>query len=123
MKILSKKYRNLFLGLFALILIFSACKKEEAALPEVRLFRPVQTDQMFTTGGNWLKVNWSAIKGAKGYFVELSRDSFATIFKTTEVDTSFVLFHNLQWNTLYQVQVTALANDAQFNSKPSFVLL
>lgn len=122
MKILSKNYRNLFLCMLALIIVLAACKKEEDVLPKVRLFRPVQISDMFTSGGNWLKVNWSDIKEAKGYLVELSRDSFATTpIATAQVDTSFVLFQNLLWNTIYQVQVTALADDPQYNSEPSFL--
>jgi hypothetical protein len=96
---------------------FAACKKD-STFEQVRLFRPVVKDAL-ESGGNWVRASWQPIKDAKSYTVQLSRDTFRTILKSVNLDTTVYLFDNLEWNKMYQVQVRANAADTNFNSKMS----
>lgn len=106
-------------GLVACLVVmaFAACKKDQT-FEQVRLFRPVVKDAL-ESGGNWIRASWQPIKDAKSYTVQLSRDTFRTILKSVNLDTTVYLFENLEWNKMYQVQVRAIAADTNFNSKYS----
>jgi hypothetical protein len=111
-------YRNLILTGSVIVLLFSACRKTED-LGEARLFRPVM--KALESEGNWVRATWQPIKDAKSYSVQISKDTFKTYVQDVVVDSNSVLFSNLLWNQLYQVQVKAIANDTAFNSKVSFL--
>jgi hypothetical protein len=111
-------YRNLILTGSVIVLLFSACRKTED-LGEARLFRPVM--KALESEGNWVRATWQPIKNAKSYSVQISKDTFKTYVQDVVVDSNSVLFSNLLWNQLYQVQVKAIANDTAFNSKVSFL--
>jgi len=115
---MNKKYLNIktiLITLFVGIIWIAGCKKEET-LPEApRLFRPVVNGQI-TGSGNWLGASWTKVKGATGYVAEISRDSFKTVASSKTVDTNSAIFENLEWLTIYQIQVKALAADETKNS-------
>lgn len=99
------------IGMFML----NACEPEEEELPEVRLFRPSSTE--IKSSGTWFSAEWRKIKGAVSYTAEVSVDSFETNYLTAEVDTSYVLFENLDESTTYFVRVRANDEDPEFSSK------
>ena len=115
---MNKKYLNIkivFIALFLGIIMVAGCKKEET-LPEApRLFRPVVSGEIVGSG-NWLSASWTKVKGATGYTAEISRDTFKTVTKSVTVETNSATFENLEWLTIYQVQVRANASVETKNS-------
>jgi hypothetical protein len=103
----------LFISL-AVTLVFIACKKIDDPGEAPRLFRPVIKDAL-ESNGNWIKGSWQAVAGAASYTAQLIKDS--VVVKSMVVDTNAVLFENLKWETLYQVQVKANAADTAKSSK------
>ncbi|GAA4443089.1 DUF4957 domain-containing protein [Pontibacter saemangeumensis] len=112
--------KNVFFGLFAALLLLTACEKDEELVGPDRLFRPVQKGLM-ESQGNWIMASWQKDKEAIAYKVELSRDTFKTIALTLEVDTNQVLLEDLEWDQLYQIQVQALAQDPAKSSGMAFL--
>lgn len=98
----------------------SACTKIEELGEAPRLFRPVLKESL-VADGNWIKASWQAVKGATSYTAQISTDTFKTIAATLKVDSNYVLFENLKWEKLYQVQVRANALDTAKNSGISFL--
>ncbi|MFD3000679.1 DUF5123 domain-containing protein [Pontibacter toksunensis] len=120
---MNKKYfkiQNIFFGLFAAVLLLTACEKEEELVGPDRLFRPVQKGLM-ESQGNWIMASWQKNKDAVSYKVEISRDTFKTIDLSLEVDTTTVLLEDLEWDQLYQIQVQALAADPSKNSGMAYL--
>ncbi|MCO6488811.1 MAG: DUF4957 domain-containing protein [Phaeodactylibacter sp.] len=123
MKILNFRIYGLFLALAAGIILMSGCKEEET-FAKTRLFRPVLNEELMAEL-NTIIVNIGNIREAVSYTLEVSRDTFATIDYTVEVDTHYVVLSEavlgdeLLWNTLYQVRATAHAADPAFDSKES----
>lgn len=111
--------RDFSFGLFAVLALFTACKKIAVEEPS-RLFRPTLKDQLISEG-NYITASWQDIKEATSYIVQISRDTFRTIDATMQIDTNIVTFENLKWNQSYQVQVRANAADTAFNSRMSFL--
>ncbi|MBF9255058.1 DUF5123 domain-containing protein [Pontibacter sp. 172403-2] len=112
--------KYIFLGLISALLLLTACEKEEELTGPDRLFRPVQKGLM-ESQGNWISASWQKNKGAVAYKVEISRDTFKTIDYSVEVDTNAIVFEDLLWDQLYQIQVQALAQDPSKNSGLSFL--
>src|SRR5687768_13395912 len=107
--------KKLSFAAFLLIVVLAACEKTDT-LQEVRLFRPVAKTAL-ESQGNWIKASWQPIKGATGYTVQISRDTFRTILESVFVaDTTVYTFDSLEWNKLYQVQVRANAAYTVYNS-------
>lgn len=110
---------------FLVMSIFLACEPEEN-YPRTRLFQPVLNEDLYSVE-NTIVVNLGNLKEATGYLVEVSRDSFETVDYSLEIDTNFVVLNEeilgeeLLWFTIYQVQVTAYADDTEYNSLPSFL--
>ncbi|WP_117173060.1 DUF4957 domain-containing protein [Mariniflexile rhizosphaerae] len=125
-----KTNNNLFniktiLFLCLIVTMFNACDKDDDKIyDKTRLFRPVLNQNLFSEG-NTIVVNMGKLKGAVGYTIEVSRDTFATIEYTILSDTNYVevnentVGEELFWNTIYQVRATAHEADAQFDSKIS----
>jgi hypothetical protein len=107
------KKKILFISL-AVTLVFIACKKIDDPGEAPRLFRPVIKDAL-ESNGNWIKGSWQAVSGAVSYTAQLIKDS--VVVQSLVVDTNAVLFENLKWEALYQVQVKANAADTAKNSK------
>lgn len=109
----------------SVMVIFLACEPEEY-YPRTRLFQPVLNEDLYSVE-NTIVVNLGNLKESVGYLIEVSRDSFATVEYTLEVDTNYVVLNEeilgeeLLWFTIYQVQVTAYADDSAYNSLPSFL--
>jgi hypothetical protein len=114
MKIKNIAIRNLFLGLFTATLVLTACKKTDL-MEAPRLFRPVLKGSL-VSDANYITASWQAIKGAKNYTLQLSRDTFKTIDLSIDLDTTAYTINNLKWNQLYQLQVRANAPDSSHNS-------
>ncbi|MCR8666782.1 DUF4957 domain-containing protein [Aestuariibaculum sp. M13] len=113
----------LFLSL--IVTMFNACDKDdEGSYDKTRLFRPVLNQPLFAEG-NSIVVNMAKLKGAVGYTIEVSRDTFQTIEYTIPSDTNYVEINannvgeELFWNTIYQVRATAHEADPQYDSKIS----
>lgn len=113
------------LFLFAIVGLFNACDKDDdETYDKTRLFRPVLNEPLFAEG-NTIVVNMGKLKGAVGYTIEVSRDTFQTIEYTIPSDTNYVEINEnnvgeeLFWNTIYQVRATAHEADAEFDSKVS----
>src|SRR5665647_1707303 len=92
----------LLLGILAL-----GCKKNEQLAEAPRLFRPVLTGTI-DGAGNWLRAQWTKVKGAVNYTAEISRDSFKTILISSKIDNTVIVFKDLDWLTVYQIQVRAI---------------
>ncbi len=116
---------KLFTFLLLGVLAFIGCEKDEATSEEqVRMFRPVLNEDLFAEG-NHIIVNMGKLKSAISYYIEVSRDSFATVDYQISSDTNYVRINNdligedLFWNALYQVRGKAVHADANFDSKLS----
>ncbi len=126
MKINEFNIKSLVIILLVGMTTFFACQKEEDNYPRTRLFQPVLNEDLYSEN-NTIIVNLGKMKEAVNYTVEVSRDSFSTTLYSFVSDTNFVIIDNntvgedLLWFTVYQVQVTAHADDAQYDSKPSFL--
>lgn len=116
--------------LLLLALVFmglGSCEKEEV-FEQTRLFRPVLNREL-SAQLNTVIINMARIKSATGYTIEISRDTFRTIDFTFKTDTNYIVVdekvlgtgNSLLWNTLYQVQATAHAQDPVYDSRISFL--
>jgi hypothetical protein len=104
--------------LFAFAFMFTACikdKQAEGGAPD-RLFRPTVKGSL-TAPGNYIQATWEKVTNASSYTVQLSKDTFKTIDRSVTIDTTSVLFENLLWDKLYQLQVRANASDSTKSSK------
>lgn len=125
MKIKDVNIKMLALLLFAVALFLQACE-EERIYPRTRLFQPVLNEDLYSVD-NSIIVNLGKMVEAEKYKVEVSRDSFETVLYTLEIDSNYVVLNEenlgeeLLWFTIYQVQVTAYADEEAFNSLPSFL--
>ncbi|MEX2371693.1 MAG: hypothetical protein WD578_11850 [Bacteroidales bacterium] len=111
--------------LIAVVMVIQGCVEDEM-YPRTRLFQPVLNENLYAVN-NTIVVNLGKMKDAESYLIEVSRDSFATVDYTVEIDTNFVILNETQlgeellWFTIYQVQVTAFADETEYNSLPSFL--
>ncbi|MBN1820343.1 MAG: DUF5123 domain-containing protein [Prolixibacteraceae bacterium] len=107
------------------LIVMIACNKEED-FPRTRLFQPVLNEDLYSVD-NTIIVNLGNMKEAQSYTIEVSRDSFLTTLYSFSSDTNLVVIdkntvgEDLLWFTVYQVQATAHADDALYDSKPSFL--
>lgn len=117
--------------IFALIFLagligFLSCEKNNENYPRTRLFQPVLNEDLYSVD-NTIIVDMGKMKDAQSYLVEVSRDSFATVDYSFQTDTNYVILdketigEDLLWYTIYQVRVTAYADDPEYNSLPSFL--
>lgn len=109
----------------ALIFLLGSCKKEEQVYEETRLFRPALNSAL-SAKLNTIIIELAKMKEAVSYKFEISQDSFKTApLYTFTTDTTYVLVdkalvgEELEYNSLYQIRVTANAADPQFNSRPA----
>lgn len=98
-----------------LFIAILSCTKVADLGEAPRLFRPVIKDAL-SSEGNWIKASWQVVKGAASYTAEISTDTFKTITARVTLDTNVIVFENLKWEKLYQVQVRANAEDSSHNS-------
>lgn len=128
-----KTNNNLFniktlLFLCLIVSMFNACDDDEKTYEKTRLFQPVLNQSMFSEG-NSIILDMGSLKGAIGYTIEVSQDSFQTDppLYTILSDTNYVEINEntvgeeLLWNSLYQVRVTAHEADSQYDSKTNFL--
>lgn len=119
MKNMFKNYRVIAL-LMVMISGMASCKKGEDLGEAPRLFRPVIKGDLIAPS-NYIEASWQKMSGVKGYIAQISRDTFKTIDRSVQIDSNKVVFENLLWEQLYQVQIIAAAPDSSKNSKPSFL--
>lgn len=120
------KYTILPIAFFAaLVVLMSSCEKEEREYEETRLFRPALNSAL-SAKLNTITIELAKMKEAISYKFEISQDSFKTApLYTFTTDTTYVLVdknrvgEDLEYNSLYQIRVTAIAADPQFNSRPA----
>lgn len=120
------KYTILPIVFFAaLLVLMSSCEKEEREYEETRLFRPALNNAL-SAKLNTIIIELAKMKEAISYKFEISQDSFKTApLYTFTTDTTYVIVdknlvgEELEYNSLYQIRVTANAADPQFNSKPA----
>lgn len=118
--------KALVLLLIAGLFIVTACQEDEKVYPRTRLFQPVLNEDLFSVD-NTIIVNMGKMIEAQSYTVEVSRDSFLTTDYSFATDTNYVVIdeetvgEELLWFTVYQVQVTAHADNAEYNSLPSLL--
>lgn len=111
----------------ALIFLLGSCKKEEQVYEETRLFRPALNSAL-SAKLNTIIIELAKMKEAVSYKFEISQDSFKTApLYTFTTDTTYLVVNkslvgeDLDYNSLYQVRVTAIAADPQFNSRPALL--
>ncbi|MNK33670.1 hypothetical protein D3C87_521630 [compost metagenome] len=97
-----------------------SCKKGEELGEAPRLFRPVIKGDLLAPS-NYIEASWQKMTGVKGYIAQISRDTFKTIDRSVNIDSNKVIFEELLWEQLYQIQIIAVAPDSSKNSKPSFL--
>lgn len=119
MKNMLKNY-ILIVALMAVIGGLASCKKGEDPEEAPRLFRPVIKGALLAPS-NYIEASWQKMTEVKGYIAQISRDTFKTIDRSVNLDSNKVVFEELLWEQLYQVQVIAVAPDSSKNSKPSFL--
>lgn len=119
MKRLNQLRIQLLFLVFGLLLI--SCQEDES-YPRTRLFKPVLNEDLSSVD-NTIIVDIARSKQTISYTLEVSEDSFATIEYTVDVDTSYIVINSdlvgeeLLWNSIYQVRVTAHADDSEYDSK------
>ncbi|AEE52222.1 DUF4957 domain-containing protein [Haliscomenobacter hydrossis] len=111
----------------ALVFLFSSCEKEEIVYEETRLFRPALNTAL-SAKLNTIIIDMAKMKEAVSYTFEISQDSFKTApLYTFTIDTTYLIVdkglvgEELDYNSSYQVRVTAIAADPQFNSRPALL--
>ncbi len=116
MKLSNILFPTLFIA--AAVLCAVSCQEDDDVTEAGRLFRPTLNGDIVAQG-NRISVAWQNIKAAASYTAEISRDTFRTIDQSIEIDTNAIEFENLEWSTLYQIQVRANAGDAANDSRMS----
>jgi hypothetical protein len=82
----------------------SSCKEEDNLEKAPRMFRPlVETD--VPDYDNWIKATWTKMADATSFTIQLSTDSFHTIYRDTTVTDAYFTFTNLDWDMVYQIRV------------------
>jgi len=111
---------DLFLcWLIGIAMLVVSCKKEPVENPLIRLFMPVVQDDPVIQG-NQISVSWLKIDGAVSYIARISQDSAFQIIEQTitiPMDSSEVVFSNLQWDQSYYIDLQAKAEDPSKDSK------
>ncbi|MGQ1948596.1 DUF5123 domain-containing protein [Geofilum sp. OHC36d9] len=103
---------NLFkIGLFWLLTIslsgaLTSCDDDEELGSPDRLFRPVVNET--SSGGTWIRAEWNRYQGAIEFNLQLSADSFVTILRDINVDTTFYQFDDLAYDTEYQMRIRSI---------------
>lgn len=126
MNIKNKKIQLLSILLITGFVAFISCNKDEETYPRTRLFQPVLNEDLEAVD-NTILVNLGKMKEAANYTIDVSRDSFLTTEYSFQTDTNYVIINEskigeeLLWFTIYQVQATAHADDADYNSLPSLL--
>ncbi|MCY1723087.1 DUF4957 domain-containing protein [Prolixibacteraceae bacterium Z1-6] len=126
MNIKYNKIKLLSIALITGFIAFISCNEDEGNYPRTRLFQPVLNEDLEAVG-NTIIVHLGKMKEAETYTIEVSRDSFTTTEYSFQTDTNYVIIdeskigEELLWFTIYQVQATAHADDAEYNSLPSLL--
>lgn len=97
------------LALWATISLHS-CKDElNNNLPNSGLFRPQFTD--VEVGGNWIKLKWDRYEPAENFTIELSVDTFKTIYREVNTDEDTYTFTDVDFDMQYWIRIKSFAGD------------
>jgi hypothetical protein len=121
-QIMKNMFKNYLIIALLLVMVSGivSCKKGEELGEAPRLFRPVIKGDLVSPS-NYIEASWQKMTGVKGYIAQISRDTFKTIDRSINIDSNKVIFEELLWEQLYQIQIIAAAPDSSKNSKPSFL--
>jgi len=112
---MNKIYNTYRLKVMAIMLIigFSACEKEVLLPGAERLFRPIIKEQI--VGGTWFQMKWDKFKGAVAFELEVSVDTFKTIYRSVRTDSTQFTFRNLEFDTHYQIRLRSVGDSLLAN--------
>lgn len=94
--------------MLSLVGLFSSCDDDDNLGSPDRLFRPVIKES--SMGGTWIRLEWDKYEGANSFNIQMSVDSFETVVREVETDTTFYLFEDLDYDTNYQLRIRSLGN-------------
>ncbi|HLW10770.1 MAG TPA: DUF5123 domain-containing protein [Fermentimonas sp.] len=108
---MKNKIKISLLGLLMLSLVglFSGCDDDDNLGTADRLFRPIIKKSSYS--GTWIRLEWDKYEGANLFNLQLSVDSFETVLRNVETDTTFYLFEDLDYDTSYQLRIRSLGNE------------
>src|SRR5690554_3635300 len=108
---MKNKIKISLLGLLMLLLVglFSGCDDDDNLSTADRLFRPIIKKSSYS--GTWIRLEWDKYEGANLFNLQLSVDSFETVLRNVETDTTFYLFEDLDYDTSYQLRIRSLGNE------------
>lgn len=96
------KYSFIALAITLCSSFFISCDDDDLGSPD-RLFRPQFTET--TIGGTYFSVEWDRYQGAETFELQLSVDSFKTLLRDIQVDTTEYRFNDLEYDTKYQLRI------------------
>jgi len=102
------KLKKIFLLLAVITLFISGCKDEELLFGADRLFRPIITP--VTVSGTWMRLEWDRYKDVSNYELDLSVDTFETIYNSFKTDSAQITIKNLDYDTNYQIRLRAIGD-------------
>lgn len=102
------KFNSLLIGLIFSLIWLSSCNRDESLGNPDRLFRPIVKEKI--VGQTWFRLIWDKYEGVKSYEIDLSVDSFKTIYRTVETDSTAVTVKDLDFDTKYQVRIKSIGS-------------
>jgi|GEM_PF-3400627 len=97
---------------WAALLVISCDDTEvENDYPHSGLFRPQFTE--ITTGGNWVYANWDKYNPAEKFLLELSIDTFHTVYRDTTTEEHSHTFRDVEYDTQYWIRIKSFGNDLE----------
>ena len=111
MKHYKKNIKYLAFAAVFFALINSSCQKEEELGKADRLFRPIFSKISYS--GSWIRLEWDKYADVKSYHLQLSTDTFKTIVREAETDTTFYTFENLEYDTDYFFRIKSVGADLE----------
>ncbi|HRZ98166.1 MAG TPA: DUF5123 domain-containing protein [Paludibacter sp.] len=102
------KFNKFILYTAFISVFFIGCVDEEPLVQADRLFRPIMKKSIVS--GNWLRFEWDRYKGAIGYELELSTDTFKTIERSDRTDSTAFTYSNLEFDTKYQIRLRSVGD-------------
>jgi hypothetical protein len=106
MKIIKFK-KSLLLSFLAAILL-TACVSEEPLPLADRQFRPIVKKS--TISLTWLQFEWDRYVGSKTYEIEMSTDTFKTVYRYLRTDSTKATVTNLDFDTKYQIRLRSVGD-------------
>lgn len=89
---------------------FISCEDDDLGSAD-RLFRPQINETLI--GGTYFQVKWDRYQGAEKFELQLSVDSFKTVLRDIETDTTLYMFDALEYDTKYQLRIRSIGSNIQ----------